>query len=50
MNVSINMPPNGSGMNEGLVSMMLIKPLRRIGNADIVIGVPSYNNGRTIVT
>ena len=48
MNVSINMPPNGSGMNEGLVSHDAHQALRRIGNADIVIGVPSYNNGRTI--
>jgi len=35
-------------MNEDLVSQEANEALKRIGSADIVVGIPSYNNGRTI--
>ena len=35
-------------MSEDLVSQEANEALKRIGSADIVVGIPSYNNGRTI--
>jgi glycosyltransferase involved in cell wall biosynthesis len=46
--MSINAPRDASGMNESVSLQEARQALERIGNADIVVGVPSYNNGRTI--
>ena len=48
MNLFMDVHRDGSVMTERLFSEEAHKALEGIDRADIVIGVPSYNNGRTI--